>query len=434
MAFAKEIPNHAQAFHWSKVTRFLTRQAKQMRSGGWPVFWRKFLKLFHLLLMLPFALPVVLLIRLLRPFIVIRFGQLVSHRIGHFAGNTEVYLCERDAGINVPRQSFMDIWYHMPSITNLQLKKMWGRILHIWPAILAEPTDRLSRFLPGRNAHMVTWRDDQPRDVHNVLERFPPHLSFLPEEDHQGQDSLKILGVPGNAPFVCFHARDSAYLKTIYDHFDTSYHDYRDSNINNYVPAAEELTRRGYYAIRMGSIVTEALNVSNPRIIDYAANGYRTDFMDIYLGAKCAFFISSGTGIDSIPEIFRRPYMFVNLVPLERAHTWNATHVFIPKKHWLRNERRFMTFREILDSSTGRFMYTQQFEQHGIELIEDTPEEIMALAIEMDERLKGTWRTTKEDEELQRRFWALYKPSELHGKIKSRVGADFLRQHFDWLE
>ena len=45
--------------------------------------------------------------------------------------------------------------------------------------------------------------------------------------------------------------------------------------------------------------------------------GQRSDFMDIYFGAKCHFFIGVGTGIDAIPDIFRRPILYVNVVPLE---------------------------------------------------------------------------------------------------------------------
>mgnify|MGYP000362553200 CR=1 FL=1 len=63
-----------------------------------------------------------------------------------------------------------------------------------------------------------------------------------------------------------------------------------------------------------------------------------------------------------------------------------------------------------------------------LELIENTPEEIRTVSIEMDERLKGTWETKEEDEELQERFWLLFGQD----KIKSpelRIGTDFLRQN-----
>ena len=55
-----------------------------------------------------------------------------------------------------------------------------------------------------------------------------------------------------------------------------------------------------------------------------------------------------------------------------------------------------------------------------LKLIENTPEEIRDVTIEMDERLNGTWKVSKEDEELQDRFWSLFGP----GKIKIANGKD----------
>ena len=430
MTVERETPNYAPVY-WSKIPKipaFLMRHVKQIRADGWLVLMRNIVTLLSLL---P-ALPVVILIRLLRPFFVIRLGKLRSNGIGHFAANTEVYLCECDAGINRPQKPFIDIWFNTPIVSNMQLNKMWKRTLNVLPAVIIRPLYLLNLLLPGGRAHIIFCNDCQ-RDVNNVLERFSPHLSFLPHEEAQGQSSLREMGVPEGHPFVCFHARDPVYLEKLYPNFNTRYHDYRNSNINNCVLAAEELSIRGYYTIRMGSLVKDDLKFSNPKIIDYATNGHWSEFMDIYLGARCTFFISSGSGIDAIPEIFRRLHIFVNIVPVERAHSWNSRHLFITKKHWLRDEHRFMTFHEIIKSGAGRFLRTQQFEAMGIELIENTPEEIAALAIEMDERLKGTWQTEKEDDELQQRFWSLFPKSELHGVIKSRIGTEFLRAYLDLL-
>jgi putative glycosyltransferase (TIGR04372 family) len=414
------------------LVRFLQCQVSQIRREGIGVLPRKALKLVSLLGPLLLFLPFLLIVRLLRPLIVLRFAPLRSDRIGHFAGNIEVYLCERDAGLNSPSRRFVDVFYYTLPICNSQLKKMWDRTLHICPFDISL-LDRLNRLLPGGEEHAILM-PHECIDVHGLLASTSPHLSFAPNEEQMGRIGLKDLGVPEGTPFICFHARDSAYLETISPYGDCSYNDYRDSNIHNYMPAVEELTRRGYYAIRMGAVVKEALNTSNDRIIDYATNGKRTDLLDIYLGAKCTFFISSNTGIDAIPEVFRRPLMGVNCAPLQFPRSCYDEYLFIPKKYWLRDERRFMTFREILNSGAEQFCYTHQFEQTGIELIENTPEEIAALAIEMDERLKGTWQTTKEDEELQQCFWSLFKPSELYGNFASRIGAEFLRQHRDWLE
>ena len=113
---------------------FLSRQFNQIREDGWAAVWLKAKALLKLAV-IPFAIPVVLVIRLLRPLIIIRFGQLRSDRIGHFVGNTEMYLCERDVGIYDPRT--FDVFYCSSHICNHKLKEMWGRHLHIFsPAIV----------------------------------------------------------------------------------------------------------------------------------------------------------------------------------------------------------------------------------------------------------------------------------------------------------
>lgn len=145
-------------------------------------------------------------------------------------------------------------------------------------------------------------------------------------------------------------------------------------------------------------------------------------------------YFSSVAGSCAIPMIFRGPIAFVNFIPLEYVWTWSENYLCIPKKLWLRDECRFLAFREILDSGAGRFLESEQYEHLGVQVLENTPEEITAVAVEMDERLKGTWQTTEEDEELQRRFWSLFKPSELNGVFLSRIGTEFLRHNRELLD
>lgn len=400
-----------------------SRHAREIREGGVSVFLGKT----RAAAAIGLAVIPVLLVRLLRPLVLIRFGWLAGGRIGHYAADTEFYLCERDTGMQDPRA--VDFFYHNSLACNAQLKRMFGRKLRVAP--LARWLDRANGIIPGGEKHHISIisRDvHHTRDVSGLLARTQVHLTFTEEEQRTGRQALLNMGIPEGAPFVCFHARDSAYLDAVLPNTDWGYHGHRDSSIQNYLAAAEELVKRGYFAIRMGSRVKHALDSENPRIIDYALNG-RTDFMDVFLGANCRFFIGDTAGIFAVPSIFRRPTAFVNYIPLEIAHTWNPYDLFIPKTLWLGSEHRFMSFREILDSGVGRYGRHDQYQRQGIDVVENTPEEIAALAVEMDERLKGTWQTTEEDEELQRSFWSLFKPSELHGEIRSRIGADFLRRN-----
>ena len=334
---------------------------------------------------------------------------------------------ERDGGIQDPKA--IDIFYHASQISNAQLKKMWDRTLHI--SSLARWLDWTNRILTGGKKHVIPMPSD--RDIHGLLKRIPAHLSFTSEEEGVGREEIRRLGISDRDSFVCFLSRSASYLDDAFPKLDWRYHHYRNSSIKNFVPAAEELARRGYYAVRTGAFEKEPLNSSNPRIIDYAIHS-RTEFLDIYLGAKCRFYIGDSCGFHAVPMVFRRPLVIVNMVPLEYPPTWGANCLFIPKKLWLQAEGRFMTFREILDSGTGRFLRGHKYEEHGIEVVENTPEEITSVAVEMDERLKGTWKTSEEDEWLQQRFWSLFKPSDLNGVFHLRIGADFLRQNRNLLE
>lgn len=376
-----------------------------------------------IILLTPLLLLTVLFIRLLRPLVLIRFGGLISSRIGHFAANIELYLCDRDLNKNKSRT--FDIFYHTSFICNQQLEKMWKRVLYISP--VANWLDKMNRLIPGWKRHEISSISSD-RDINGYLERTKPHLLFTPEEELIGTKELQKLGISEESPFVCFLSRDSAYLDKLSPDDNWRYHDYRDSDIKNFIPAVEELTKKGYYALRMGAVVKESLDAKNAKIIDYA-NKYRTEFMDVFLGAKCHFYLGDSCGFHAIPMIFRRPMAIVNMIPLEYAPTWNSNYLFIPKKLWLREEGRFLTFREILGSEKGRMYNTEKYKKLGIEVIKNTPEEITSIAVEMDKRLKGEWKTTEEDEKLQDMFRLLFKPNGSHGKIVSRICAEFLRQN-----
>ena len=386
------------------------------------------------------ALPVVIMIRLIRPWLLVRFGGLLSPRIGHFAGNTELYFCERDAGINIPEKRHLDLFYMSKPISNQQLADMWRRMLRILPFWILAPIYRVNKLIPCGAIHEIGENTQIDRDVHNLLDRFPPHLEFTTEEEVRGKSGLLEMGIPAKTPFVCLIVRDNAYLNAHLPSRDWNYHNFRDSNIQNYVLAAEELAEHGYFVLRMGAKVKEAMQTSHPMVIDYASNGMRSDFMDIYLGAKCTFCISVGTGFDAIPVIFRKPIVYVNYVSLGFLATFRSQYLGITKHHILPKENRELTFSEIF-SHVGLLSYASEYESRGIQLIQNTPQEIRDVVIEMAKRVNDSWQPDEDDEFLQNRFWeifpkdavAVHNGRPLHGEIRARFGAHFLRNNRELL-
>ena len=215
---------------------------------------------------------------------------------------------------------------------------------------------------------------------------------------------LSKFGLKNNDKFICLAVRDRAYqLKKMSTRYrDWKYHDFRHIDIDQFVLAAEELTKRGYYVFRMGVVVEKPFKSKNPKIIDYANSNLRSDFMDIYLGAKCTFCLTNGTGLDAIPSIFRRPIAYANFVPVEYFSTFSNRILGIFKHHFSIKSDRNLSLREIFMNTP--LLTASNYESKDILLIENTPEEIRDVAIEMHERINGTWQLHDDDELLQQKF------------------------------
>jgi len=396
-----------------------------------------------LIIALPFSIILFLLLIIIRPIIQIRVGFLRSDRLGHFAANTELYLCERDFYPNKSRS--FDIFYFARKPCNDYLAKMWRRRLIILPWFFMRPLDLIIRtfsFLSPLHAFEARGGD---RDIDNLYEKTGPHLQFEPMEIDLGEACLRRMGIPSGAKFICLTVRDSAYLNKIYQDgkggsADSTYHDYRDSSIDKYIQAAENLAKHGFYVVRMGVVVNSPMNTTNPKIIDYAKNGMRSEFMDIYLGAKCEFCISVGTGFDAIPAIFRRPILQVNNAPIGYAYTWGRNSFFISKHHIDIETGKRLSLRDIFARGAAFCLDSKEFLRKGITLRENSSEEINHAVIEMIKHLNGTLKLQSKDDLLQHQFWKIYheglrssNQATLHGDIHSRYSLSFLRNNQSWL-
>lgn len=431
---------------------------------------RHFLRLLSILfrpLFLVLGMFLRIVLRVLKPFVHIRFGRLHSISLGIFATPTELYLCEKDAGIQ-PRHS-VDIFYHYDrdryrlknppkpkdAVTNQQLYSMFKPNLHVYQA--AQALDHLNRLLPRGSEDFIV-KLPSPYDERGLLDRFPPHIAFSEAEKERGFSGLRELGIEPDSPFVCFHAWDGVHIHkarpTIVSLYGDWGHDFgRYASIGNYLPAAEKLAGLGYYAIRMGKYVEGPIPSDNPRIIDYATH-FRSDFMDVFLSAYCTFFIGQNSGITTLPMMFRRPMVFVNVHEFaEIFYCAYKNGIFIPRKYYAAKKGRLLTFREILTEPLIARCILQTtkpspelYERIGLQVLENTPEEIAELALEMDQRLRGVFKTPEEDEELQRRFLSIlrsypdaFPPIKNYQRVREdyqrlRIGTHFLRTHTELLE
>jgi putative glycosyltransferase (TIGR04372 family) len=377
--------------------------------------------------------PIILIVRILRPFVWIRFGYFTSDRIGHLAFDVEYYLTEKK--INHGKKSSIDLFFFSGNPANNYFAEMCRRSVAVHSA--AKWLYSANDILPFGSSHRVLPARliSDSRDLKGLFSKLGSQLQFNDQETQSGLEFLQEVGLRQGDRFVCLAVRDQSYLNQTYGNRDWSYHDFRDTKIESYEAAVVALVERGYWVFRMGKVIDNRLRVDHPRVVDYAASTQRSDFLDIWLMAHCYFTISTGLGLDSIADIFRRPIVFVNYLPILDLEAWGH-FITVPKLlSWASNQKP-LTLQEQLKHTSLNGHY---YEEKGIQVRDLNPSDITETVLEMEERLSRSWVEMDEENELHEKFWselrAWPKFSNYHGWIhpEARLGTHYLLRSKDWL-
>ena len=377
-------------------------------------------------------IPIILLIRLMSPIVLIRFG-FVHSAIGHMVLGSELYLARKSHNLE-PRRTIDLFLVDTRHANTFVVDTLHRRLRIVWRPLI-RALIRANEMIPGKSRHVIdTNAFMDPDDLFAIT---PPQLDFTDTGSKQADDGLKSLGVDLTQPFVCLHVRDSAFKVTTNPQYNTVNGDYRNADIEDFMDAARSLVSRGYVVIRMGAIVATKLPPGLEGVIDYARSGMRSDFMDAVLAARCAFWLGTQSGVNSLAIVNRRPVVYIDCIPMGLATSWAPNDLYIPKK--LRNsEGRLLTIWEILQGEIGWpqmrdggwYHTLGMYQERGITIIDNSRDEIRAVAEEMDDHLKGRIRPHDEREDrIQAEIAGLLEASRWHGTARAQIGSEFIRSN-----
>ena len=254
-----------------------------------------------------------------------------------------------------------------------------------------------------------------------------PLLNLSEAEIARGEAQLRVLGIPEGAWFVCVHSREGGCHPT----HDWA-HSFRNSSIVDYAKAMREIVARGGWCVRVGDATMQSLPPT-PGVVDYALSSSKSDWMDVFLCARCRFFLGNTSGLFVLAGIFGRPSALANMTPLSVTYSLFPRDISIPKLLMDARGRTVPLIDAFADEASEYHLATE-FAERGLRHIDNTPQEIAELAIEMMDRLDGRIIDEPDDAELQERFRALVKPHHYCWPAPSRIGRAFLRRHRALLE
>jgi putative glycosyltransferase (TIGR04372 family) len=336
----------------------------------------------------------------------------------------------RVPGQKIPNQAYLDCWRAYLSVPE--------------PGPNGSNRDEISRDtgIPGTSLPFVTdffwankdadghvlWHQQFAAAVQREWEAQarPPLLSLREADQREGDETLAQLGLPAGAWFVCFHVREPGFWwKWNRVHAAT-----RDADILTYTPAMQAVVERGGWVIRMGDATMKKLP-SMPGVVDYAHSGVKSEKMDVFLSARCRFFVGVNSGLSLLPPTFGRPCVLTNFIPLSVPLPY-AGDIIVPKLLRTRTEDRFLTFDELFETGLADAQFVKCMPQ-GVEVVDNRPDELREAVLEMLDEVEGglTAGELPEVRELRSRYDRMV--LRHGGFLGSRLSGSFLLRYRDLL-
>lgn len=277
-----------------------------------------------------------------------------------------------------------------------------------------------------------------------------PQLRLNSKESTKGYELLEELKIKNKKKWICIHNRDSNYLKILTNHenfknINFAYHNYRDSDVNNLIKSTKLLLEKNFTVFRMGRIQSNKMNFKQEDFIDYAFEDKKSDFNDIFLLTNCEAYLGSDAGISDIPFISGKPRFLTN-------YSLTLMHLFHHGGHYLSRKNHYpfifkhlydeknkikLSLRQILKKGLNAAVRAEDFKNAGVIPIENSEDELLDLTLEMANYLDTKNFNTKDDYEIQKKFWDIYYSNTNYKRyedIPARVCSNFLLKNSYILE
>ena len=287
------------------------------------------------------------------------------------------------------------------------------RKIHIWQDI-APNKYFLKKVLDTANFDVIEEPGSPPRYASNLLEvdnllysriskgnwRFEANSAayskqFFPEfvtdnrelikltdiEFERSYEKLKSIGLDSNRWIVALHIREpkSGYVPEVGQA--------RDSDILSYREFCEVIRDLGGQVVRMGDERFPQLPRHFPAI-DYAHSNVRSAETDVWLWAKSKWWTGNPSGALWPPIAFDVPRMVTN------QWFWDPTgpeqDLYIPKLLYSSKEKRILNICETIAHPLSRCMSANLLRQEGLVLIDNSPEDLLKAAVDMNTRITNT--------------------------------------------
>lgn len=379
----------------------------------------KFIVLFSLgILVIPF-------LKIFNIFIKFKFCHLYTTRIGHLTINFDVAL------LSVSENTIL-LCSHDKKIANrfiLSFFKKQKKVFFL--KIFRYLYHAINSVNPNSNL-IIGWTQYQPSFSFHLKSK--SRITFPHYSETKLNNILSKYNI--NKNFVCLHSRDNLYVKK-YAPNDKNFHDYRNFHFKDYELVIKYLKDKNNSIIKLGETFPEQILGLSEKDFYTSLDFNFNEETDYLLNAYSRYNIIGNSGVSGISNILRKKIIYANLIPLnlDNLSYCSPESLILPKKIFNKKQKRFLTFKENNNFYFSIHSKADPYERNGLTVINNSPQEILAAVIEMENKLQGN-NNSHDSISLNDQFWRSITNSSNYEKInylkndlKLSIAGQFLKNN-----
>jgi putative glycosyltransferase (TIGR04372 family) len=384
------------------------------------------------------TIALLLVLRIVRPFLRVELCVVAFHRFGHLALEPEIALSIRDFESNLKNKKifpkFLQIWSVGPkrAQSNKFLGTYWRKELYTIPSLLASSCLKIGSRFPALRLPECDLSIHGPQ---NALDKAPTHLRVSQSEEHAGRQLCEELGIDVLKPIVCLVNRHAAHYASLGEPEGDGY-SYINFDISIFEPTVKMLLGRGYQVVRMGAGSEEPLFIDAEGFTDYAILDARSDFLDVYIASKANFAVSTQTGPDALCLAFRKPVCYIDTARFSHMFLGTQLATWNPVQIMQHGEK--MSLREIASSEVIWIDDLADFERLGIEIVRSSPQTISSYIAGYTSFYENNFVLSASEIELSLRANLILSEGlgergwQRFGDVKATINPVFLAENASW--
>ena len=355
------------------------------------------------------GLILLVILKLFKPIVIIRFGFFQSSRIGGFIPQVENYIQSKKN----KNKKQLDIITFENDICNTLIKNLARSKIKIYKKnkIILRIIECINIASGGKNIHIIQMIGF-PIDSHLLNCK-----TFLEDNNKINKEKL-----------ICIHNRDNKYLNENLKKNNWDYHNFRNFSITDMKSTAEYYLAKNYKVVRIGNTAEEKLKITNPNFIDYPFLNNKSEELEFEYMNKCEYYIGCNSGLWMLALHLKKKMLITNWHEFSLLN--NIRHnrfSIIPRLYFDQNLSRYLTIDEVCQRKLDRIGHDNLLHKENIKLLSNNSQDILNSSKEFIKMTNSKYI----ESEIEKEFWSIIKKynKNTNKKINVNISNYFLNKY-----